>query len=425
MENQITAPRPAISDSTFQMLRCVITVAHADHVVKEAERSFLRTLVAHVERSFILTRAQLKQLEEDLRVPQNIERLLGFVTERGDREQLVLFAGLLAQADGEMHPNEEAILRKIQAHHDAAENDAASGGAGTALTAAVLTSLATQQGAGGGEITVQGNRMPAFADEVRDIVRQEIYRQHLTTSGITRGMRPATVVDAFAEKSIVVSADGARPLLKEMPDLSHAMKRSLVPGERLAGEARFHWVYVFDAVLLTLLMWWLAPHAGHAGQRLAQYLLASPRFYLAIGQERQAAAVYYLSGKYPLVVPALLCYGLAIWYLTWKILVWKTTEILVTDRRILIKQGILSISRHKLELNDMGETTVRQSIFGKLLDYGSIDAFTRYLSSTKGAGISLPPIADPHGFSTLIDRAQRMWFMGQGGNFANVRPVRG
>ncbi len=108
MNAQPALSRPPISDSTFQMLRCVITVAHADHVVKESERAFLRTLVAHVERGLLLTPQHMARLEEDLRVPQDIDGLLPGVTDRSDREQLVLFAGLLAQADGEMHPDEEA-----------------------------------------------------------------------------------------------------------------------------------------------------------------------------------------------------------------------------------------------------------------------------------------------------------------------------
>lgn len=419
MDQQTAAPKAPISDSTFQMLRCVITVAHADHVVKESERAFLRTLVAHVERGLVLAPPHLARLEEDLRVPQDIDTLLPLVTDRSDREQLVLFAGLLAQADGEMHPNEEAILRKIKAH------EAAGGSAGALATQPLFSAPAPLSGgelvpnAQGHSIAHPGN----FADEVRDIIRQEVYRQQLMTSGVTRGMRPAPVVDAFAEQSLIVPISDARDVLQEMPKMSYAIKRSLVPGERLAGQARFHWVYVLDAVLLTLAMWFVAPYAGHAGLRLAQFCLDSPQL-LQLAGAHQTQLVRFLMSRWPLLGPGLLCYILAIGYLTWKILVWKTTEILVTDRRILIKQGILSINRHKLELNDIGETTVHQSLLGKILDYGSIDAFTVYAGRGKGGQLILPPIADPHGFTTLIDRAQRMWFMGQGGNVANVRPSR-
>jgi len=422
MDQQLSPTRAPISDSTFQMLRCVITVAHADHVVKESERAFLRTLVAHVERGLVLTPAHLARLEEDLRDPQDIDALLPLVTERSDREQLVLFAGLLAQADGEMHPNEEAILRKIKAHE-------AAGGTGGALATQPL--FAAPVAAAGTEIipNTQGQALahPAqlrnFEEEVREIIRQEVYRQQLMTSGVTRGMRPAPVVDAFAEQSLIVPIRDAREVLQDMPKMSYAIRRSLVPGERLAGQARFHWVYVLDAVLLTLAMWFVAPYAGRLGLQLAQYLLNNPQW-LQLAGSHQTALARFLMTRWPLLGPGLLCYLCAIGYLAWKILVWKTTEILVTDRRILIKQGILSIRRHKLELNDIGETTVHQSLLGKLLDYGSIDAFTIYAGRAKGGQLILPPIADPHGFTTLIDRAQRMWFMGQGGNVSNVRPSR-
>ena len=429
MENQAKTFLPLITDSTFQMLRCVIVVAHADNIVKESERAFLRTLVAHIQRGLTLTAAHMARLEEDLRVPQDIENLLPGVVDRSDREQLVLFAGLLAQADGEMHPNEEAVLRKIKAHNAAATGSSflRAGPKPPAFATVfeppsqIAVQLPTPSSAL--EVMPPPAGVQSFTDEVREIIRQEIYRQNLTTSGVTRGMRPAAVVDAFAEKSVIVPTKDAREILTDMPPLSHGMKRSLVPGERLAGKAAFHWVYVLDAVLFGFLLWWLAPYAGKAGVRGAQWLLDSPKF-LEMAGRHQAQVIYYLSGKWAALAPAIVCYVIAVWYLVWKLLVWKTTEILITDKRILIKQGILSIRRHKLDLEEVGKTTVQQSIFGKLLDYGAIEAFTNYISGDTGGRMKLPPIADPHGFATLIDRAQRMWVMGQGGNVTNVRPVR-
>ena len=70
-------------------------------------------------------------------------------------------------------------------------------------------------------------------------------------------------------------------------------------------------------------------------------------------------------------------FGLA-WFKRW------TTEIDVTDRRIVYKHGF--IKRHTVEMNmDKVESVdVDQSIFGRLLNYGDI--------TIRGTGIGLEPL---------------------------------
>jgi len=62
-----------------------------------------------------------------------------------------------------------------------------------------------------------------------------------------------------------------------------------------------------------------------------------------------------------------------------------TTEIAITDRRIIYKSGL--ISRRTLEMNvDKVESVdVNQSVFGRLLDYGTV--FVR------GVGTGIEPLA--------------------------------
>jgi uncharacterized membrane protein YdbT with pleckstrin-like domain len=74
-----------------------------------------------------------------------------------------------------------------------------------------------------------------------------------------------------------------------------------------------------------------------------------------------------------------------------------TTEIGVTDRRVIFKRGF--ISRYTAEINmDKIETVdVEQSLLGRMLDYGTI--------TIHGTGASieeLPMIADPIGLRTSI-----------------------
>src|SRR5690606_8658710 len=111
--------KPVLPDSTFHMLRCVTALVHADDIVKKEERQFLQTIIRYFEGNFTITDAHKFQLMQDLETAPQIDSLLPLVTEKKDLENLVLFAGMLAKADGELHPAEEAVLKKIHAYKDA------------------------------------------------------------------------------------------------------------------------------------------------------------------------------------------------------------------------------------------------------------------------------------------------------------------
>ena len=104
-----------LSESAFYMWRCIIAVAQADGAVQDAELEYLNKVFAGMERDSMLSRDQHETLGEDLVTPQNIGSLLKHVTDHGDRHQLVYFAALMAQSNGELDPGEEAIIRTISA----------------------------------------------------------------------------------------------------------------------------------------------------------------------------------------------------------------------------------------------------------------------------------------------------------------------
>lgn len=104
-----------LSESAFYMWRCIIAVAHADGAVQDAELQYLSKVFAGMQRDSMLTPEQSDTLGQDLTTPQNIGVLLKHVTDHGDRHQLVYFAALMAQSNGELDPGEEAIIRTISA----------------------------------------------------------------------------------------------------------------------------------------------------------------------------------------------------------------------------------------------------------------------------------------------------------------------
>jgi uncharacterized membrane protein YdbT with pleckstrin-like domain len=136
----------------------------------------------------------------------------------------------------------------------------------------------------------------------------------------------------------------------------------LQPGETVLFAGTLHWIVYLPAMLILL------PALGaltqvRPGATGNSWLIAALAFVLA-------AAVMFASA----------------WFRRW------TTEIDVTDRRIVYKRGF--IRRHTVEMNmDKVESVdVDQSFFGRLLDYGDI--------IIHGTGIGIEPL---HGIGAPLD----------------------
>ncbi len=63
---------------------------------------------------------------------------------------------------------------------------------------------------------------------------------------------------------------------------------------------------------------------------------------------------------------AALLFALRAWFIRW------TTEIAVTDRRIIHKRGFITRHTEETNMDKVASVDVDQSILGRMLDYGSI-----------------------------------------------------
>ena len=71
-------------------------------------------------------------------------------------------------------------------------------------------------------------------------------------------------------------------------------------------------------------------------------------------------------------------------FLIWALIRYKTTEFAVTDRRIIAKTGLISRSTVELFLDKVEALHVDQSVWGRMLDFGTI--------IIRGTGTTLEPI---------------------------------
>lgn len=82
--------------------------------------------------------------------------------------------------------------------------------------------------------------------------------------------------------------------------------------------------------------------------------------------------------------------GLGLVLLAWVWIIYSTTEIAITNKRIIAKFGFISRSTIEINLPKVESVQVDQSVMGRMLDYGTI--------IVAGAGtpnLSIPGAADP------------------------------
>ncbi len=507
---------PPLSDSTFHMLRCVVAVAAADKMIHSQELLFLNNLLVHYRKTSTVTAEQLAQLHDDLKVGQPLDKMLARVTDKHDRQQLVLFAGLMAQSDGEVHPSEEEIVRRIRAY----------------CRGPAIRIPGEAQPVMGHALTIPGFDMQAFKKEIRSIVQQEFYKNAIAKSGVGTQTGQVAVADAFAEGQRapgraktydMIEHDAGRhrafvPLFEEdqgprlpatdfglktflkliwMPvllaaistqanmlfsratfhalmaikkwdvapetyarlygifssplwgtlpgrvfhdwaaclmlwklyamwmsgRLSPLMRKSLVPGERVLGKARFHFFTVHVPLAIAALLYGFSYKANmfmaEETYHLLDYLRAQN---MADGSAYQTFYKLF-SDPFWGTLPGQVMRWTAFLLMAYQLVFAWTTEIIVTDSRLLFRQGIFAIKTVKIDISNLRQVDVQQSMIGLMLDFGYVHIFTNTVSTTRKtsgrgvdeiemAGISLPPVADPHTFSTLVDRARRAWRKG-------------
>jgi uncharacterized membrane protein YdbT with pleckstrin-like domain len=81
-----------------------------------------------------------------------------------------------------------------------------------------------------------------------------------------------------------------------------------------------------------------------------------------------------------------------------------TTEIAITDRRVMSKTGVMRTEVKTTPLDKVNNVNVSQSLFGNMLDYGDIEVTTATTEESDNHAIAA--LAHPDRFrNTLTERA--------------------
>ena len=140
------------------------------------------------------------------------------------------------------------------------------------------------------------------------------------------------------------------------------VEKNLMPGEQIVHRANLHWLVFVLPILLFIAAIWLFSVGGNIANLLALILIVG------------------------VLVTGLIA-----------VIERRTSEFAVTNKRVLIKTGL--IRRHSLEtlLSKIESIGVAQSILGRILGFGTI-----VISGTGGSKESFHKIADPMMFRRRV-----------------------
>jgi uncharacterized membrane protein YdbT with pleckstrin-like domain len=113
------------------------------------------------------------------------------------------------------------------------------------------------------------------------------------------------------------------------------IKENLMPGENIKFQTKLHWIFLFWPCLWVVL----------------GLMMSFDRELMPLGVAILIVSIAWLLTRFP---------------------VYMTSEFAVTDRRVLVKKGIISRSSLELLLKKVEMIQADQSIMGRILGYGTI-----------------------------------------------------
>ena len=138
------------------------------------------------------------------------------------------------------------------------------------------------------------------------------------------------------------------------------VEKVLQPGEQISYRGHLHWIVYLSGMLVVFLA------AAVAIGAIA--ILSDP----AVRVGFLLASVLFLGfGLYQIVKAWFTC---------------ATTEIIVTNRRIIFKTGFISRNSIEMNLDKVESVVVNQGIMGRILDFGTL--------VIRGVGAGLEPVAN-------------------------------
>ncbi|MFP4314118.1 MAG: PH domain-containing protein [Alphaproteobacteria bacterium] len=173
------------------------------------------------------------------------------------------------------------------------------------------------------------------------------------------------------------------------------VQQSLGPDEELVHVGRFHWMYTVNAFMA--IVWGVITSIF--------VIVGAIMIYNQMGWFPPGLSLLeQIRGIHPMVrIFSFITFLLGILSFAQMMVVKATTEIAITNTRLIYKRGLIARQVGEISIDRIEGVNVLQSILGRLLDYGRL--------AIRGMGIGeviLPPIEQPIKFRQAIEKARSL-----------------
>ena len=171
------------------------------------------------------------------------------------------------------------------------------------------------------------------------------------------------------------------------------IKQSISADEKLIHVAEFHWIYNLLALINVFVSAVIAIIVLVLAAKFAPYVS---------GAESSGGFVSQIAHLHPGVkIVAFFIFLMGILKFAQQMIVRATTEIGVTDIRLVYKRGLVARAVGEINIDRVEGVNVLQGILGRMFGYG------RVMVRGMGVGeVMLPPIAQPIRFKKAIEHAR-------------------
>jgi hypothetical protein len=175
------------------------------------------------------------------------------------------------------------------------------------------------------------------------------------------------------------------------------VKHILLPGEHVLYDGHVHPTVLLPGFLLLAAATLIMTETGDTGRAyslllgftgfLGEYLGPIGSLHEKLARWQDASPSVDLDLK--VIALGLALYGFA--RLMEGLVLMETTELIVTDSRIIAKTGVLTIATVEMDRRRIAGVTIYQSVAGRIMGYGHIliQGFTSHIGD-------LPPMVNPH-----------------------------
>lgn len=168
--------------------------------------------------------------------------------------------------------------------------------------------------------------------------------------------------------------------------MSFVAKHIIGSDERVVTITRLHWIYAVKG-----LMWFLFLAGLGLAADWGTYFLSDGK-----GPTTSLPYIPFWLQFHAVLVSFLATGSLILWVYLIKLL---STEIVLTNKRVVYKRGLIFVEVEEISLDEISSETVDHGFLGSFLGYGTIFLDMRFV-----ADVHLPTVKDPYNLVKGVNR---------------------